>query len=539
MTNPRRIGFVVHAGKNSIGDRDALLRWIAEFRPVWMGTLDDYDLALARDMITASPKTKVLTRFIDGGEKTHYRRSGFITEVIPAWVTLNGATHPNVYFNVLCEPTLESELDVRQMVAWMTTFMAEMARHNMKLAGPHLGVATWHPHQIDGGWYDDLLYAMHTYPQHIFTVDEYGGPSLPNSINHPAEWQTQKDKVQPGMWPSKDSLPIARQPDGSMPPYYLILRVAQFIIRNRQLGLGDGRWLIAEWGNDRIDELQNKAQVYSTLEQRYSWPKPYLNIRGAATLQYVYDNWREGVSLEDAIADADLHTEALYPDCVEGMLRYFWCYNHPDDYSYGFNIAPWRVYQRRLIQAAQTEAPAPPPVPTPTPTPAPFLDNWPLVGLLLGIILILLLYIFKRPVSAQEVSMVMPVDQAGQILLTALFGILVGALQTPVAEPLINVVKFISQLLTNRFGLPLLSGDSANLLVAAVITIAVWLSRWLGADVQLQTVFDWIVSLAPVVLTILTTLFGAQWLHTQAAKRDTALFGYQRTPDNGRVAKAS
>jgi hypothetical protein len=116
-------------------------------------------------------------------------------------------------------------------------------------------------------------------------------------------------------------------------------------------------------------------------------------------------------------------------------------------------------------------------------------------------------------------------EQASEILIAAFVAIVSGALQVPVVEPLVNLGKWI----LGYFGIEH-KGNILLFIIAGVVTILMWLGRQWGFELQLNTVFGWLATVVPILLTLLTTLFGSKVLFAAAVKRDIPAFGYTRTP---------
>lgn len=121
---------------------------------------------------------------------------------------------------------------------------------------------------------------------------------------------------------------------------------------------------------------------------------------------------------------------------------------------------------------------------------------------------------------------IVPITVAGEMLITAIAAILAGGLVAPVNVPLVNLAKYI----LNLVGLEgHVSGNVLSLVVAAGITIAVWLSRHFGVELQLTTVFDWLTLAIPMVLSGLAMFFGQKATFAYMQKHDVPLFGYTRS----------
>lgn len=211
-----------------------------------------------------------------------------------------------------------------------------------------------------------------------------------------------------------------------------------------------------------------------------------------------------------------------------------------------FRVDNAPAYLRRMETYSQAEAPAPAPEPEPIPVPGPVppkpseenpntgptpsfhrIDGW---ILLLGFVLGLLAAVFLVELTrarAQEVNVVISIDQAAQVLLSAIaaivLGIGVGGVQIPAVTPVANILKWV----LNKTGISV-SANTIVFAVAGIFTVLIWVSRPFGFETQVNTLLGWINIVASALSSVLTVAIGDQILHRQAQRAQVAVFGAQR-----------
>ena len=127
-----------------------------------------------------------------------------------------------------------------------------------------------------------------------------------------------------------------------------------------------------------------------------------------------------------------------------------------------------------------------------------------------------------------ETLNIMPVDEAGQVLLAAIMAIIAGGMASPVTVPIVNLVKFIMA----KVGLEdAVSGNILAAIVAAVATVIIWIARWAGVELQGNNVLDLLQTVIPPVVTFLGMFAGQKSLFSWAVRKDVPVVGYQRSPE--------
>jgi hypothetical protein len=184
------------------------------------------------------------------------------------------------------------------------------------------------------------------------------------------------------------------------------------------------------------------------------------------------------------------------------------------------------------IGTATTPEPEPEPTPdsepdTDTPTAPPWL-LWVMLAVC-GIILAVIIYgVFRPRLSAQGVTSmeIISITEAGNILLAAIGAILAGGLAAPVTQPVVNLLKFVLKLagLESK-----VSANTLSLVVAAVVSVAIWLSRHFGMELQAANVMDWLAVALPIVLSGLSMFLSQKGMYALSQRYEIPLFGYQRS----------
>jgi hypothetical protein len=127
-----------------------------------------------------------------------------------------------------------------------------------------------------------------------------------------------------------------------------------------------------------------------------------------------------------------------------------------------------------------------------------------------------------------ETLNIMPVDEAGQVLLAAIMAIIAGGMASPVTVPVVNVLKF---LLKKAGQENLISGNMLAVLVAAVVTIGIWASRLIGVEMQANNFMEWVRQAMPLVVSFLSLFASQKSLFSWAAAKEIPGVGYQRTKE--------
>lgn len=121
---------------------------------------------------------------------------------------------------------------------------------------------------------------------------------------------------------------------------------------------------------------------------------------------------------------------------------------------------------------------------------------------------------------------IISITEAGNILMAAIGAILAGGLAAPVTQPIVNVLKYILKLVGQE---NLISGNGLSLLVAAVVSFAIWLSRHFGVELQATNVMDWLTVALPIVLSGLSMFLSQKGMFALSQRFEIPVFGYTRS----------
>ena len=125
-----------------------------------------------------------------------------------------------------------------------------------------------------------------------------------------------------------------------------------------------------------------------------------------------------------------------------------------------------------------------------------------------------------------ETLQIMPVGEAGQVLLAAIMAIIAGGMASPVTVPVVNLVKFIMAKVGWQ---DKVSGNVLAALVAAIVTVVIWVARWVGVELQVNNILDLLQTVIPPVVTFLGMFAGQKSLFSWAVRKEVPVVGYQRT----------
>jgi hypothetical protein len=226
---------------------------------------------------------------------------------------------------------------------------------------------------------------------------------------------------------------------------------------------------------------------------------------------------------------------------IEAALEFASCPGHPEwDKTYGENATADPEYRQLTVNYADAiyDAAKPEPLPDSDPDPEPMPTGKPRQALVLSIILILAciavalrdIWLLAHQAQAQGVTMetlqIMPVNEAGEVLLAAIMAILAGGLSSPVTTPVVNVIKLILRRIGKEKAV---GGNVIAAIVAMVVTVIIWVSRWAGVELDVNNLLDLLTTIIPPVLTFVGLIAGQKRLYNWAVQKEIPAYGYQRS----------
>lgn len=529
-------------GAKISGHESSIVNTIAQTQPTVMLVMDSDNLAT--QINTYAPHTLVIQRrwrvddnaIWNGGDPEEYCQ----------FITNNYTADPHHVVQVLNEPAAYGA-DVAKLTAFLKTCGNILRAHGYRAVLGNIGSATVQPSDLESGLWDGYLRylaAESARPDgHIAGFHEYTFALLPFGAGvFTADDLRNPVHIEPENWRN-----INLDDPTPYPGWWHLLRVEWFQRRAVAIGAGRFKVILTEFGWDDMPDLAPTG-IRQYLTDTYGIPlndkgQPYKGLRGILTLQNVWYRWFPLWTMSEAAYYQLEWCNRNYPQDYIGFCLFTMSYNDEwaDDWGFNFDGLPG-LWQRLAGLSVPIPAPEPPPDNGPPPETWPPMTeegkSWRTLALIeaavIAFIVIwsLISYHVPQPInlSIGVTSMeILPVSEAGNILMVAIASILAGGLAAPVTTPLVNLLKLLDVYRVKFFGGATLSGDVLSFVVAALVTIVVWVSQWLGVSVQVNNVFDLIVAILPAILAFLATVLGQRQLFQLSVKNSIPVFGYQRT----------
>jgi hypothetical protein len=408
---------------------------------------------------------------------------------------------------------------------------------------------------VEDGLFDDFLRHYNQYRGwHVIGIHEYtaitryfGVGQWPFFAATPTEYFLNPANHTPDKWPTKEDLPCVRI-NGVLPPYWHVKRADWLTIRAREIGIPEApEYWVTESG---YDNMQDVAEVFPALVDKWGIAPNYDNLRGFNSLANVWGAyWGTEWTFDMAAFEQEkwLH-EQCYPVNYIGWNNFMWCSNEwrRDGFDMSQNLQFQSLLVDYAIELRTPPGPDPEPMPDPPPEPPLTLPEWlRVIGLAFGLCVISLILIVGGIIvlsnwkqihasslafggSNMETLQIMPVDEAGQVLLAAIMAIIAGGMASPVTVPIVNLVKFIMAKVGWEKAV---SGNVLAAIVAAVVTVVIWVARWAGVELQVNNVLDLLQTVIPPVVTFLGLFAGQKSLFSWAVRKEVPVVGYQRTKE--------
>ncbi len=342
------------------------------------------DLALAHECYNAlGGKSLIVYRAFNDREDRAWR-------IQSAQQYANELMHPgykHIWRYILNEPDAEGD-DLKNLLKWLCDVMDILAANGYKAIVGNFGPATFEPHEIESGIFDEYLKKLGYYSDrgmHYGGWHEYTGILLPFGVGTFSRDDLQSaDRVQPSRWAAKvDIKRVAsyQYQEGrstTLPPFWHFLRSTWFDIRAKAIGASVHKKLITEFGWDRMPDLavnsmQFNPNIYDRLTSRFGIPAPHNTIRGFASHRNVWSYYWPTWSFEEATMKQLEWADKIYPKENDEFGKYVgfnlftWSLGATDwDRDYGFNFSPLANLHGRMIAYARAQRTNPvPPVPAP------------------------------------------------------------------------------------------------------------------------------------------------------------------------------
>jgi hypothetical protein len=545
MTRQLRTGFTVNG--DHCPDKNRLLNWVANARPTTMPIMDSMDLAVEVYNV-ALGETKACHRLYDPAEGAEWKLKTpqqYVNEI-----TSQG--HPEIYRQVLNEPAINTT-DLPFLLYWLMGVMDELYNRGYKGVIGNFPMGQITQVHIEDGLFDDFLRHCNQYRDwHYIGIHEYTAITRYFGVGQWSYWEPIPTDYFLNMllqdmpyWPTRENLPCTRI-NGALPPYWHVRRADWLTIRSREIGISDDpEYWVTESG---YDNMQDVSEVFPVLVNKWGIAPGYDNLRGFNSLANVWAAYWPHWTFDEAAFEQEVWLdEECYPANYIGWNNFMWT----DDQwrRDGFDMSQNLQFQALLVDRAvmlRTEPDPPDPDPEPIPDPPPPELPYPLwKGVLLGVVMFLVFFFIvffgiialsnwkaTHVVSlasggyAMETLQIMPVNEAGQVLLAAIMAIIAGGMASPVTVPVVNLVKFILAKVGQE---NLIGGNMLAAIVAAVVTVVIWVSRWAGVELQVNNVLDLLQTVIPPVVTFLGMFVGQKSLFSWAVRKEVPVVGYQRT----------
>ena len=146
--------------------------------------------------------------------------------------------------------------------------------------------------------------------------------------------------------------------------------------------------------------------------------------------------------------------------------------------------------------------------------------------LYLALVLVVVSLCMVAPVFAQDVPVeplpVVSIEEAGALLAAFLTTVIGSAvLNAPITMFLVSIVKRLDK--EQR-----VSSEGWALITGGTLTVLVWLARYFGFEIALNNAFQLVVVAGPLIISLMTTLFGAGILYQGAKVVHAPIIGYER-----------
>lgn len=529
--------------------RPAILSHLAAYRPTVITIMDNPAFAVEALEATGG-ETMVIHRHYHQNEGHLF--DNITPEIYADYITYHRTLDKRLWVQVWNEPSTDPKnlpILLNQTIA-----VAEiLTQWGYRGVLGNIGTATIQPETIASGMFDEYLRRLAEWSansQHVAGYHEYTAALAPFGVGY---WSVDdlRDplKMQPENWPEIEETTLEdlmiqelaqhyqNHPHISVPAepaHYWHIRRLEWL-QERALLIGEQRhkYVITE---NPLDRMGDVSIIYPYLEQTYGAVSD-VEIKGAPTLEKVWAGWWPYWSRDEALAQQCWWLERNYdPDCIGWCIFCFCRDAHMQDkeqrWEPGYDISDWYAFQQLMVANRDTPAkPEPTPNPDPLPDDTPEAEPW-MVGLMLFIcacVILALLYTFTiAPNRAQEVQQmeVISITEAGNILMAAIGAILAGGLAAPVTTPAVNLVKAVLKVagLEDKVG-----GDVIAMVVAVVVTVAMWLSRHFGMELQATTVMDWLVVAIPPFIQVLSLFAAQKGIFALSQRLSAPGYGYTRS----------
>lgn len=129
-----------------------------------------------------------------------------------------------------------------------------------------------------------------------------------------------------------------------------------------------------------------------------------------------------------------------------------------------------------------------------------------------------------------DITGVIDISRAAELIVALVTALLIGAADSTFGVFVVGLLK--------RF-LPNVDPRKLSFFTATVLTALVWGATAVGRVDQLNSLFEWVMSVAPPTLALLTTFGGSAILHEKAHAAGVPIAGYKVPKDHYAVKSVS
>jgi hypothetical protein len=338
VSNKKRTSFNV---VGPLAHPDYFVDFMGVYQPETVVVVGNHDLC---QKLVASTKggTRVIHRIWSQDDGSLWRDHDPISY---ADYLIDQTPDDSIWKYLLNEPGAQDKDSIQRLTDFLLKATDRIVSRGHKVVTGNIGPATWEKSHIDNGWWDTYILEMAKLiagGKALMGFHYYSFGFLPFGVGQtPWDWLIKPEMLQPSLWPTKQSLPISRLPDGSLPNYWHLLRSSWFDIRARELkAVGPLNKVITECWWDRMpDMVSHNPNPYDQWTQK--WGKHgYGVMRGPRTYEDAWKGIWPDWTLGRALLEQCLWTEDVIPDNYIGFNIFAMTHGSEWDYPFGFDLEP-------------------------------------------------------------------------------------------------------------------------------------------------------------------------------------------------------
>lgn len=533
------------------GQKNYYLDFMARYRPTTALIMDDLDLVY-RTIAATQGETLVIHRVWqpDDAYLWNWKTPGEYIDML----TNNSTLRRDVILYLLNEPDTRPS-GLPRLLEWLIEATEDAIGRGYRCVVGNIGPATIEPATIETGVFREYLSKLaewsaagkawggwHEYTAVLlpFGIGQWSTNTLlnPAAVQPPWPLPTQAtfESLRKNYVAKMAIYPLAQLE--VFPPWWHILRHEWLQLWAEENGIPRHKVILTEGFHDRMPDLTAPMpNIYQELASKWG-TAGFTELRGVRTLKDVYHAYFPTQTEDETVFQQMEYAETIYPNNVIGWDLFTWCFDAGQDKTtnweeVGYNVGDMVGFHELLITAKEPPGPSPIPNPDPSPEPTPPAPSdllWLMLFVCACVVGVVVYSIIAPHIAAQEVNTmeIISIQEASVILMTAIGAILAGGLAAPVTQPVVNFLKYILKLAGQE---TLVSGNALSLLVAAVVSVAIWLSRHFGVELQAANVMDWLAIALPIVLSGLSMFLSQKGMFALSQRYQIPVFGYTRSTE--------